>query len=125
MTTSTIPVALRIRDSLREPTHAELAVEDIPMPKRVMKAAIRLVLLWVLAVACIFIPLLHFVLVPGFAVAGVVFAVLAAKGSVEVKSTEVTCPKCGQVTPIEKGRTGWPVGLWCKKCGTSFSAVPG
>ena len=120
-----IPVALRIRDSAREPTHASLEVESIPMPARVGRAVGLFVVLVGLAVGSVFVPLLHFVLVPGFAIAAFVLPVLTVRASVRVLSSEVKCPKCGEVTPIEKGRRGWPVALWCKQCGTSFRATPG
>lgn len=116
------PVSLQIRDSAREPTPAVLELEPIPVATRVGRAAVRLVGAWVLAVACVLVPLLHFVLVPGFFLAGPVLAWLAFRETVVVKSERITCPKCGQETPIEPGSKGWPVGLRCTPCGTTFSA---
>lgn len=120
--TESWPVALQIRDSAREPTRAMLEIEVIPFAKRLGRAAVRLLGAWVLAVGCVLVPLLHFVLVPGFLLAGPVLAWLAVRESVVVKSTSIACPKCGKDAPIETGTTGWPAGMRCGSCGTTFSA---
>ena len=117
-----LPVVLQIRDSAREPTAATLELEDIPFAKRLGRGAVRLLGAWAVAVACVFIPLLHFVLVPGFFLAGPVLAWLAVRASVRVTSASITCPKCGKDAPIEAGTTGWPVSMRCSSCGTTFSA---
>jgi len=113
-------VDLTIMDSQREPLRAELSVEPIPMGRRAVRALVRLGGCWALAVACVFVPLLHFVLVPGFLVLGPVLAYLGARATVLVKSEQVTCPRCAKATPVEPGTTGWPVRLWCASCGTTF-----
>lgn len=117
-------VTLQIRDSQRDPVNTELEFEHINLGQRIGRAAIRLVVCWALAVATFFIPLLHFVLVPGFVVVGPVMAFLAFRSTVKVTSTSVTCPKCEKVSTIEKGLTGWPVTLRCSHCSTTFFARP-
>jgi hypothetical protein len=117
-------VALQIRDSAREPLVSELEISTIPAGTRAMRAATRWVGLWVLAVGSILVPLLHFVLVPGFFIAGPLLAMLAFRETVVVTSTQVTCPKCGKQSGIETGTTGWPAGLRCTHCSTTFSAKP-
>jgi hypothetical protein len=116
------PVALQIRDSAREPTPATLELEPIPFASRLGRGAVRLLAAWALAVGCVFIPLLHFVLVPGFFLAGPVLAWLAVRKTVRVTSASVTCPKCRKDSAIEAGTTGWPVSMRCVSCGTTFSA---
>jgi hypothetical protein len=116
------PVALQIRDSARAPTKATLEIEAIPFGRRLGRGAVRLLFAWVIGVFCVLVPLLHFVLVPGFLIAGPVLAWLAVRATVEVKSASVTCPKCAKEAPIEAGSTGWPVRLRCVACGTTFSA---
>ncbi|MGV3620537.1 MAG: hypothetical protein ACO1OB_06955, partial [Archangium sp.] len=70
------------------------------------------------------IPLLHFVLPPAFAIVGVVMAVLAFLPTDKVTSTRVLCPKCGKLSAIEEGTTGWPATLRCSHCSTTFFAKP-
>lgn len=119
----TVPVLVRIRDSTREPVTSELEVETLALPSRLMSGLRMLLLSWALAVAAIFVPLLHFVLVPGLFVAGPILGWLATRSTIRVKSTVITCPKCGQETAIEPRSKGWPVALRCSHCSTSFSAA--
>lgn len=117
-------VTLQIRDSQREPVPAQLEVESFSLGQRVGRAVVRLVALWGLAVGAVLIPLLHFVLVPGLALLGPVFAYLAFRPTVKVRSETIVCPKCGQASSIEEGATGWPVTLRCSQCSTTFFARP-
>ncbi len=116
-------VLLRIRDSAREPVTASLHVEPLSPGARFGRGVVRLVVCWVLAVACVLVPLLHFVLVPGLFLLGPVLAWLATRATVEVKSERVRCPKCEKETAVEPGATGWPVALRCSSCSTTFSAT--
>ena len=116
------PVDLNIMDSQRTPVRAELAVESIAVGKRLGRGLLRLLICWALAVACLFVPLLHFVLVPGLVLLGPVLAWKASAATVSVSSTEVTCPRCSTLAPVEPGTTGWPIRLWCASCGTTFFA---
>lgn len=120
-----VAVSLQIRDSSRAPTPATLEVEVLSPGARLQRAGVRLLVAWGLALFSVFIPLLHFVLVPGFFLAGPVLAFLAGRATVRVVSVSVACPKCTQGAPIEPHTTGWPAGLRCVACGTTFCAVPG
>lgn len=120
----TIEVTLQIRDSQRDPTTAQLDVETFSTGQRAGRALVRLGALWVLAVGSVLIPLLHFVLVPGFALLGPVLAFFAFQPTVKVTSKSVTCPKCAQTSTVEDGATGWPVTLRCSQCSTTFFASP-
>ena len=119
----TTQVLLRIRDSAREPVGATLQVEPLPAGSRLGRGVVRLVVCWVLAVAFVLVPLLHFVLVPGLFILGPVLAWLATRATVRVRSERIDCPKCGKETGIEAGTTGWPVSLRCCFCSTTFLAV--
>ncbi len=116
------PVDLNIMDSQRTPVRTELKVDSIAAGQRLGRGLVRLLICWALAVACILVPLLHFVLVPGFVLLGPVLAWKASAATVSVSSTEVTCPRCSTLTPVEPGTTGWPARLWCASCGTTFLA---
>ena len=117
-------VLLRIRDSAREPVAATLHVEPLSPRARLGRGVVRLMVCWVLAVGCVLVPLLHFVLVPGLILLGPVLAWLATRATVEVKSERIRCPRCEQETGVEPGSTGWPVSLRCSLCSTTFSATP-
>ncbi len=117
------PVTLQIRDSARPPTTAELTLEPLSLRQRLGRALTRVGVCWAVAVPCVLVPLLHFVLVPGLVLLGPLLGALAFRATVVVTSERVKCPKCEQDTPIEPGTTGWPVGLRCAHCSTTFRAT--
>jgi hypothetical protein len=115
-------VELQVRDSARRPTSCELEVETFPFRTRVLRALSRLGSCWALAVPCVLIPLLHFVLVPGLVLVGPVLAALAFRATVVVKTAQVPCPKCTKETALEPNTTGWPATFRCTHCSTTFFA---
>ena len=115
-------VTLKIRDSARPPVAAELDVQPLSTGQRAMRALTRVGVCWAVAIPCVLVPLLHFVLVPGLLLLGPILGALAFRATVEVTSRQVTCPKCTKETAIEPGTMGWPVGLRCAHCSTTFSA---
>lgn len=124
MESNTVPVALAIMDSARPPARGEVRARSLSAAERTVRSLKRLGLAWVAALVCVFIPLLHFVLVPALFVLGPVLAVRAWGGSVVLEESALTCPKCGQAVKVEAGAVGWPVDLHCEKCGVSFDLRP-
>jgi len=88
---------------------------------RIQRALLRLVLLWALAGVSLFIPLAHFVLVPGFLVAGPVVAILAYRSSQARDRAEGKCPVCGEEITIKlEARDEIPKWIYCPACNTAL-----
>lgn len=81
--------------------------------KRGLKA---LAVCWGLAVASLPIVVFHFVLVPGFLLAGPVLFVLRFKEERVVLGAMVTCPGCGHVNRLKSRAEEWPIAMQCDKC---------
>jgi DNA-directed RNA polymerase subunit RPC12/RpoP len=118
------PVTITVQDSEREPTAGVVRVSRLSVGARVARSLKVLAILWAVAVGCLPLPGLHFVLVPGFFVAGIVFAVERTRASVVVDDTELPCPKCGKRVPVEPGTTGWPVRVQCNECSARLMLTP-
>jgi hypothetical protein len=79
--------------------------------RRIGRALIALAIFWPLAVACVFIPLGHFVLVPGLLVTGVVVAGMRLWEDWLIVRVRGACPRCQreqEFTPggrLQSGRT--------------------
>ena len=73
-------------------------------------------LMWALALASVLIPVAHFVLVPGFLLAGPVAAVLARRRSEVLLGGMVDCPKCHQSYDVGGGALQWPAQGQCPAC---------
>ena len=61
---------------------------------RIQRALMRLGLLWLLAAITLFIPIAHFVLVPGFLIAGPVMAWLSYRVTQQREQVSGICPSC-------------------------------
>lgn len=118
------PVTIVIQDSAREPTTGALHVTPLSAGARAGRSLKTLLILWAVAIGCLPLAGLHFVLVPGFLVAGIVFAVLRSRATVVLDDKELTCPKCGKPVPVEKGTTGWPAKVQCNECSSRLLMTP-
>ena len=81
-------------------------------------------LCWIVAVACVVVPILHFVLVPGFLLLGpVVFYNIYARESV-VLGGEGTCPKYKKFLVIVRSSHHFPMTEVCGACHQSLLLEP-
>ena len=72
---------------------------------------------WGLMIVAVFIPLAHFVLVPGLLIAGPVMFAVRSKLERTLVSTRGACPACGvEQTFTEHGRLLTPQPLRCGSC---------
>ena len=118
------PVTIVIQDSARQPTRGAVKVSPLSAGARVGRSIKTLLILWAVALGCIPLPGLHFVLVPGFFISGIVFAVLRSRASVVLDEKALTCPKCGKPVPVEAGTTGWPAKVLCNECSSRLVMTP-
>jgi hypothetical protein len=100
------------------PTHAELVVETLTPVERLKRAGIALAGGAVLALIAVPIPLVHFVLVPGALLIGIVLAALRLRQREIIRSAKGSCPYCG--TPQRLGLAGrvfrLPREVFCDHC---------
>ena len=79
--------------------------------QRIGRALIALVVFWLLAAVCVFIPLGHFVLVPGLFITGIAVAVMRLREDWSIVRVRGACPRCHreqEFTPggrLASGRT--------------------
>ena len=100
------------------PTQAQLVVENLTAGERVRRAGVALAAAGALAVIALPIPLVHFVLVPGALLLGLIFAVMRLNQRQVIRSAEGSCPYCG--THQRLGLAGrvfrLPREVFCDKC---------
>jgi hypothetical protein len=96
-----VPASLTVFGA--EPTAVTVTVARQGLGRRVGRAALALAICWPLAVAAVFIPLAHFVLVPGLLVGGVVLAVLKMREEWRIVRVRGACPRCRREQTFEPG----------------------
>ena len=114
-----MPVTLRLPG---EPDTTGVAViEDRGLPERTKRAAKGLLALWGAGALCAFVPLAHFVLVPGFLLAGVILAVVRLRLRSALARVEGVCPRCKvERTLLGSGRYREGGMVHCEGCGSQL-----
>src|SRR3954452_15687464 len=100
------------------PTRAQLVVDNLTTGQRLRRAGVALAAGGALALIALPIPLVHFVLVPGALLLGLIFAALRLNQRQVIRSAKGSCPYCG--THQRLGLTGrvfrLPREVFCDKC---------
>lgn len=82
--------------------------------ERALRALRILGIMWALALLTAFIPIAHFVLVPGFLVAGPVMAVMRYRVTEDMNAATGECPTCGQAITVQLDPSAHlPVWTYC------------
>lgn len=74
-------------------------------------------LFWLLAVCCLPIPLMHFILVPLNVVLGTLRAWDAWTSPAVFTGGHAKCPRCELRLEIERTPAKWPLKILCSSCG--------
>lgn len=104
-----------------EERDAHLRILSFDRGERVRRAVAGLVMWWALALGCVFIPVAHFVLVPGFLLYGVPAFVGRLKTDPVVVEAHGTCPDCGAEQDLDLlGPWREDRDLSCRECHRSL-----
>lgn len=92
--------AIRIENADNHSTMGQLHITTYTQQERTSRAIKMLVLMWGLALVTLFIPLAHFVLVPGFLIAGPLIAYRRYQTTEHPSNVDGECPTCKQPSSI-------------------------
>jgi hypothetical protein len=100
-----------------KPTVAHIELNTLTLTDRLKRAATIFGLAMVLALIAIPIPLVHFILVPGALLMGVVLALVRLGQSEVFRTATGCCPFCGKEQSFSvMGRFRLPKKLYCSSC---------
>ncbi len=107
-------VKLRAEDAVRD---GILSIRLYSGGERGKRALVALLGMWAAAGVSVFIPIAHFVLVPGFVLAGPVLAWLRYRQDQALLHTRGVCPRCGEEVTIEMdANERLPSWRYCPQC---------
>jgi len=112
-------VAKRYEVCIRTEGHessGEVYIQEYDEKARLKRALQMLGLCWGGAILAVFLPIVHFVLVPGLFLGGIFLAVYMHGIHSLVLGGKGICPSCGQDLPIAKGLDEWPLEDVCTAC---------
>lgn len=88
--------------------------------KQRLKRALKLgAMCWGGAIVAIFIPIIHFVLVPVLFLTGIISPLFIYSQESRVLGGEGVCPECQKQLPLEAGSNQWPLTDLCTQCRTA------
>lgn len=94
-------------------------------PQAVLAKSLKmLALFWGIALLSVFLPVVHFVLVPLFFILGMVFAFRARKLRFEIVSGEVLCPNCKAQVTIKNASCAVDHKDICQSCASVIKIAP-
>lgn len=110
-----LPVQIIDKSGNQETGH--FILQEFDSSDRTLRAIKMLVMMWLMAGITLFIPLAHFVLVPGFLIAGPVMAWSRYKMERCSEQLTGTCPACRKplVKKVE-AKDYPPVWTYCNEC---------
>jgi hypothetical protein len=108
------------------PTPARVTVLDVPAAGRLRRGVAGLAACWGAAAVAVFLPILHFVLVPTLVVGGIVAAVVLGRQARRVIGVRGTCPRCHTESEFQAGGALQAERLIdCPRCHTNVTLVVG
>ena len=104
-------------------TAGEATVVHFDGSERMARAGKGLAMAWGAALASVFIPVAHFLLVPGFFLAGLVVFVKRMRRKVVVDTVRGACPDCNHDQSFDTANDwGLPMHLTCANCSRLLTA---
>ncbi len=116
MQTTTIRVL--ISSSSGKHCDAAVAVEELNASDRMRRSIKCLGMCWGGAIVAVFLPILHFILVPLLLIAGPCWAYYVYQQEQRLAGGQGTCPDCNASLKIERGAAKWPLDEICTACRT-------
>jgi|ETNmetMinimDraft_26_1059896.scaffolds.fasta_scaffold237236_1 hypothetical protein len=118
------PVAVRVMLVLDEAGRADVYIHQLDARERMLRALKVWGICWGLSLASVLVPVMHFVLVPGFFLAGPLAGWLAHRRTESLLGGQVQCPKCQRRFDIGAGGVVWPLQAPCPGCRTVLRLAP-
>ena len=109
-------IEVRVRGFGGGESRATLTVERYEKGERVRRGFVGLGWSWLAAAGAIFIPGLHFILVPVLLLAGPIIFLVRSRRASAVTGGSGSCPECGATFSIVRGREEWPLLEICDAC---------
>ncbi len=123
-TTEGQAVAVDITHVMDEVGQTEVWIHQLSPRERSLRALKMLAICWGLALVAVLMPVLHFVLVPGFLIVGPIAGWLAWRRTESLMGGMVVCPKCSQSYDVGDGGVQWPLQAQCTACRAVVSLSP-
>lgn len=114
-----IPVILKAGEGLE--TKGFVKLQHFSPRERFQRSLKVFAMCWGAALASLFLPIVHFFLVPALLLAGLIVPAFIFYKEDQILGGKGTCPKCQKALEIEKGSNHWPLSDLCTECRSAIS----
>jgi hypothetical protein len=122
--TSVETVEVLLHSSNEKENKGVVRVQRWGPAERKRRALKTLAICWGIAIVSVIFPIVHFVAVPGFLLAGPIAAFFVWAQEGKVLGGECVCPSCGKPFQVTKGRPQWPLSDVCSNCHEAIKITP-
>lgn len=120
----TLVVRARLRYPGRPDAEAMVTIRKRDRGQRLAGVAKVWAISWLAAIAAVFLPVLHFVLVPALLIGGPLYALSLGREHSTLLHVEGACPACGAaVVDAQQRRAAERVSLRCDGCGRAIEVL--
>jgi hypothetical protein len=109
-------IQVRIGSRVENSTSGQVLLKSWTKQERTRRSFKALGFCWLLAVGAVLIPILHFVLVPTFLLAGPIAFFWVANQEDEISGGKGVCPECSKEFEIVRTAVKWPITDICNHC---------
>ena len=113
-----IPVILKAGEGLE--SKGMVRLQHFTSRERFQRSVKVFVLCWGAALVSVFLPIVHFFLVPALLLAGLIVPGFIFYKEDQILGGKGICPKCQKPLEIEKSSNQWPLSDLCIECRTSI-----
>jgi hypothetical protein len=120
------PESIPVQITSARDHHSEgtVSLQSWEKKERTARAFKALGFTWIGAIVAVFLPLLHFVLVPALLVAGPLLFFWVAGREQVILGGKGTCPDCGKEFEIVRSPVKWPLTDLCNHCQARVKIAP-
>lgn len=124
MSEQSTSVIVKSRADLDKTTQANVQIVTLTKGGRLIRGLKALGICWAIAIFCILIPILHFVLVPLFLLIGALMFMQQWGQQYYFVSGSILCPSCQTEIKPKAGAFDWPKREICHNCRADLSFSP-
>ncbi len=108
--------AVTVRAESGRSSPGSVEIQQWNKKSRIVRSLIFFFTALILSLVSVLIPLLHFILVPGFLLAAPLGAWITFREESRILGGMSTCPDCNQPLPIVATSDRWPLHELCTQC---------
>lgn len=116
MSNPSVSTAIKAFSPFGDSEPGTASVQELTSSDCMKRALKTLGIFWGIGVAGVFLPVVHFIIVPTALLLGPIFAIRTYRQKTMISDVKALCPQCKAVLKIDKTAGQWPLKDFCQGC---------